>query len=67
MKLFKIYSIAVLLGCTTPGFMKAEDNKIRLTILETTDVHGNYFPYNFITRSPWGGSMARVATFVDSI
>ena len=67
MKLYKIYAIAVLLGCTTSGFMKADDNKIRLTILETTDVHGNYFPYNFITRSPWGGSMARVATFVDSI
>ena len=41
--------------------------EVRLKIVETSDVHGNFFPYNFITRAPWDGSMARVATFVDSL
>ena len=27
-------------------------------IVATTDVHGNFFPYNFITRTPGEGSLA---------
>ena len=38
-----------------------------LVVVATTDVHGNFFPYNFIERHPWGGSMARVDTYVDSL
>lgn len=33
-------------------------------IVATTDVHGNFFPYNFITRTPGEGSLARVASRV---
>lgn len=40
--------------------MLSED--ISLKIVSTTDVHGNFFPYNFITRTPGSGSLARVAT-----
>lgn len=38
-----------------------------INVIYTTDVHGNFFPYNFITRTPGSGSLARVATYVDSI
>ncbi|MDE7025039.1 MAG: bifunctional metallophosphatase/5'-nucleotidase [Paramuribaculum sp.] len=38
-----------------------------ITVIYTTDVHGNFFPYNFITRSPDKGSLARVCTFVNSV
>ncbi|MDE6555661.1 MAG: bifunctional metallophosphatase/5'-nucleotidase, partial [Duncaniella sp.] len=38
-----------------------------LTFVATTDVHGNLLPYNFITRRPATGSLARVATYVDSL
>ena len=30
----------------------------------TSDVHGNFFPYNFIERKEWSGSLARVHSFV---
>ncbi len=40
---------------------------VRIKILQTTDVHGNFFPYNFITRTPWKGSLARVASVIDSV
>lgn len=43
----------------------SSDNKI--TVVYTTDVHGNFFPYNFITLAPGEGSLARVVTAVDSI
>lgn len=38
-----------------------------IKVIYTTDVHGNFFPYNFITRTPSKGSLARVATYVDSV
>lgn len=38
-----------------------------LVVVATTDVHGNFFPYNFIEGKPWGGSMSRVATYIDSL
>lgn len=38
-----------------------------LRIVETTDVHGNYFPYDFIGRKAGQGSLARVAAYVDSL
>lgn len=41
--------------------------EVKITIVETTDVHGNFFPTNYITRAEWPGSMARVATYVDSL
>ncbi len=56
----------VLMMSTLTGTAE-EPRTIQLHIVETTDVHGNFFPYNFITRKPWQGSMARVATFVDSL
>lgn len=40
---------------------------LTLKIAVTSDVHGNYFPYNFITRSPGDGSLARVATRVNEL
>ncbi len=29
------------------------------------DIHGNFFPYNFIEQREWGGSLARVYSFVQ--
>lgn len=43
------------------------NSDIKIKIIQTTDVHGNFFPYNFITRTPWKGSIARVASVIDSI
>jgi 2',3'-cyclic-nucleotide 2'-phosphodiesterase/3'-nucleotidase len=43
------------------------NSEVKIKLIQTTDVHGNFFPYNFITRSLWKGSMARVASAVDSI
>ena len=31
----------------------AQEKVVKLKIVETSDVHGNYYPYNFITRHEW--------------
>lgn len=41
--------------------------ELTLKIAATSDVHGNFFPYNFITLSPGDGSLARVATRVREL
>lgn len=45
----------------------AQEKKVKLRIIETTDVHGCFFPYDFIGRKPTSGSLARVITYVDSL
>ena len=36
-----------------------------IQIIETSDVHGCFFPYDFINRRDLPGSLARVKTYVD--
>lgn len=52
---------------TTLHARPTDERTVTLHVIQTTDVHGNFFPYNFITRTPWEGSMARVTTYVDSV
>lgn len=41
--------------------------EVTVSILETTDMHGNFFPRDFINARQATGSLARVATLVDSL
>ena len=43
----------------------AQEKVVKLKIVETSDVHGYYYPYNFITRHEWKGSLARIYSFVQ--
>lgn len=58
----------IILGClaalilNNPVMAKTKD--VTLNIILTTDVHGSFFPYDFINRKPRAGSMARVSSFV---
>lgn len=61
----KILLISALLICTTS--IMAKDTKIYLRVIETSDVHGWFFPYDFINRKPKKGTLSRVITYVDSL
>lgn len=47
------------------GAVSAQDKVVKLKIIETSDVHGNYYPYDFILRREAEGSLARVHAFVQ--
>ena len=47
--------------------MQAQVRKVKLTLIETTDVHGNYFPYDFINGRPGKGSMARISAYMKQL
>jgi 2',3'-cyclic-nucleotide 2'-phosphodiesterase/3'-nucleotidase len=54
---------ALVLGCASP-FDKYAEKPLTLTFLETSDIHGSIFPYNFITAKPAPTSLAQVATII---
>ena len=45
----------------------AKQKTIRIKVIETSDVHGSFFPYDFITRNPKAGTMARVCSYVNAM
>nr|MBP7473048.1 5'-nucleotidase C-terminal domain-containing protein [Prevotella sp.] len=47
--------------------MNAKTKNIQLRIIETSDVHGCFFPYDFINRKPMKGSLARLSSYTDSL
>lgn len=60
----RITLISVWLLCLIMS-IAAQEKEVKLKIVQTSDVHGNYYPYNFITRQEWKGSLARVYSFVQ--
>ena len=47
-----------------PNTVTAKNKTVRFRVIETSDVHGSFFPYDFINRKAKEGSMARVMTYV---
>ena len=61
-----LFSFILIMSITT---QKASANKPfikEIRIVETSDVHGAFFPYNSIERQPMSGSMARVSSFLKA-
>ena len=58
---------ALLVALTLNTEAMAQQRTVRLRVVETTDVHGSFFPYDFINRCPKAGSLARVSSYVDSL
>ena len=62
MKKFAILGLA-LLSLT----VSAKPKTIKIKVIETSDVHGSFFPYDYINLRPRQGSMARAASYIDSL
>ncbi|MBR1447473.1 MAG: bifunctional metallophosphatase/5'-nucleotidase [Prevotella sp.] len=57
----------ILSLCLTVLPAMGEKKNIRLRVIETSDVHGHFFPYDFVERKPLGGTMVRVNTYVSRL
>lgn len=62
MKRFSSFLVCVFF---TMGALLAQEKEVRLKIVQTSDVHGNYYPYDFIRKRDAAGSLARVHAFVQ--
>ena len=45
------------------SILPAQEREVKLKVVQTSDVHGNYYPYDFIHRGRHAGSLARVHSF----
>ena len=59
-------TLCMALLCMTFTLM-AQDKTITLHLIETSDVHGAFFPVAFFNTRPMEGSMARVSTYLNQL
>ena len=58
-------TMAILaLACLSMTMMAKPAKTVTLRLIETSDVHGAFFPYDFTERRPMPGTMARVSTYL---
>lgn len=60
----KLTLIAALLCCFSLMAQKGS-HTIRLKVIETSDVHGHFFPYDFMENRPLTGTLSRASTYIS--
>lgn len=55
------------MGCMMHSCASSTEKEMTLKLVETSDVHGCYFPYDFIAQKPLDGSLARVSSYVKEL
>lgn len=58
---------ALLMALSISNQTMSTEKTVNLRIIQTSDVHGCFFPYDFINRKPALGSMARISTYVKEL
>ncbi|MBQ9669021.1 MAG: bifunctional metallophosphatase/5'-nucleotidase [Prevotella sp.] len=58
---------AMALTIATTSVMAQENKTVSLRVVETSDVHGHFFPYDFVEGQPLKGTLARVNTYVNRL
>ena len=62
----KVLILGFLVFCLVFHTM-AQTKTVNIRIVETSDVHGYFFPYDFVERKPLEGSLMRVNTYVNRL
>ncbi len=62
----RIISLFIIMLSLLPYLSaKPNDKIVKLKIVQTSDVHGNFFPFDFINYKPGEGSLARAYTYIE--
>ena len=61
----KALIIAVAMLCSTLAVTGQTSKTVRLKVIETSDVHGHFFPYDFMERKPLKGTLVRANTYIN--
>ncbi|MBP5340060.1 MAG: bifunctional metallophosphatase/5'-nucleotidase [Prevotella sp.] len=64
-KLTRMMGTALL--CLTTLTTMGTTKTVKLRIVETSDVHGCFFPYDYVEKRPLKGTLARVSTYVQRL
>ena len=61
----KALIIAVAMLCSTLAVTGQTSKTVRMKVIETSDVHGHFFPYDFMERKPLKGTLVRANTYIN--
>jgi 2',3'-cyclic-nucleotide 2'-phosphodiesterase/3'-nucleotidase len=61
----KTLIIAVVMLCSTLAVTGQTSKTVRMKVIETSDVHGHFFPYDFMERKPLKGTLVRANTYIN--
>lgn len=64
--MFRLITVSTLILIFNTMAM-ANNKTVEFCIIQTSDVHGCFFPYDFIDRKPIYGSMARISGYVKKL
>ena len=64
MSMKKVLLIAAMVASVLPTLGQTTKT-VRLKVVETSDVHGHFFPYDFMERKALKGTLVRVNTYVE--
>lgn len=60
-------ALLLVLFLSIPIIIQAKKQTVTLRILETSDVHGCFFPWDFINKRPMKGTLARLSTYLNNV
>lgn len=58
-------SLILCAMCILP--LSAQKDTVVVSLIETSDVHGRFFPYDFINNKNSQGTLSRVLTYVNQV
>lgn len=65
--MMKKITILLCLAVAVAVAVGAREKTVTLKVVETSDVHGSFFPYDFINRRDVNGSLARAQTYIKEL
>ena len=60
-----ILTTIVLLCFVTAVSGQTSSKTVRFKVIETSDVHGHFFPYDFMEKKPLKGTLVRANTYIN--
>ena len=61
----KIVILLIAMIVSTLPSMGQVTKTVRLKVIETSDVHGHFFPYDFMEKKPLKGTLVRANTYIN--
>ena len=60
----KAISTAIAMLCTMSPAIGQQTKTVKLKVIETSDVHGHFFPYDFMEQAPLKGTLVRANSYI---
>jgi len=60
----RVIHILLSVICICGYSLSAQTSVVELKLVETSDIHGNYLPYNYVDQCEWNGGLSRIYSYI---